>query len=193
MATVHPGKGRLPDGQIFHAAGPSAGGWMIVAVHESKESWERFPGRRPRAPDAARNRGRVPDTTPGNNLRRTQTRAVAARVPLRALALGSSQGASRHGERGVGRPADAMGGRRPGNGLHAYPSPVESHHVRPWCHHERLSPSARGRAERPDLREPAAGAARPPAPARAIALTRARRAGAPQYRPGTAAGTTRGM
>jgi hypothetical protein len=32
----------LPDGQIFHAAGPSPGGWTIVAVHESKESWQRF-------------------------------------------------------------------------------------------------------------------------------------------------------
>jgi hypothetical protein len=42
IAAVHPGEGRLPDGQIFHAAGPSPGGWTIVAVHESKESWERF-------------------------------------------------------------------------------------------------------------------------------------------------------
>ena len=37
-----PRPGRLPDGQIFHAAGPSAGGWTIMAVHESQESWERF-------------------------------------------------------------------------------------------------------------------------------------------------------
>ena len=29
-------------GQVFHAAGPSAGGWTIVAVHDSKQSWERF-------------------------------------------------------------------------------------------------------------------------------------------------------
>jgi hypothetical protein len=42
IAAVHPGKDRLPKGQIFHAAGASAGGWTIVAVHESKESWERF-------------------------------------------------------------------------------------------------------------------------------------------------------
>ncbi len=42
IAAVHPGAGVLPDGQIFHAAGPSAGGWTIVAVHDSKESWERF-------------------------------------------------------------------------------------------------------------------------------------------------------
>jgi hypothetical protein len=42
IAAVHPGPDKLPDGQIFHAAGPSAGGWTIVAVHESKESWEQF-------------------------------------------------------------------------------------------------------------------------------------------------------
>jgi hypothetical protein len=42
LAVVHPSDGSLPDGQIFHAAGPSEGGWTIVAVHESKESWESF-------------------------------------------------------------------------------------------------------------------------------------------------------
>jgi hypothetical protein len=42
IAAVHPGPSALPDGQIFHAAGPSAGGWTIMAVHESKQSWERF-------------------------------------------------------------------------------------------------------------------------------------------------------
>lgn len=42
IAAVHPADGGLPDGQIFHAAGPSAGGWTITAVHESQESWERF-------------------------------------------------------------------------------------------------------------------------------------------------------
>jgi hypothetical protein len=42
IAAVHPGPGRLPEGQIFHAAGPSNGGWTVIAVHESKESWERF-------------------------------------------------------------------------------------------------------------------------------------------------------
>jgi hypothetical protein len=42
LAAVHPGAGRLPDGQIFHAAGPSGDGWTIIAVHDSKESWERF-------------------------------------------------------------------------------------------------------------------------------------------------------
>jgi hypothetical protein len=42
LAAVHPSSGDLPDGQIFHAAGESPGGWTIMAVHESKESWERF-------------------------------------------------------------------------------------------------------------------------------------------------------
>ena len=42
IAAVHPGEGLLPEGQLFHAAGPSEGGWTIMAVHESKESWEAF-------------------------------------------------------------------------------------------------------------------------------------------------------
>ncbi|HSU75172.1 MAG TPA: hypothetical protein VLI66_09525 [Terrabacter sp.] len=42
IAAVHPSDGSLPAGQLFHAAGPSAGGWTIIAVHESKESWEKF-------------------------------------------------------------------------------------------------------------------------------------------------------
>jgi hypothetical protein len=42
IAAVHPSDGRLPDGQVFHAAGPSAGGWTIIRVYDSKESWERF-------------------------------------------------------------------------------------------------------------------------------------------------------
>ena len=42
IAAVHPADGSLPAGQIFHAAGPSADGWTIVALHDSKESWETF-------------------------------------------------------------------------------------------------------------------------------------------------------
>jgi hypothetical protein len=42
ITAVHPGEGRLPDGQIFHAAGPSAGGWTIVAVFDAQESYQRF-------------------------------------------------------------------------------------------------------------------------------------------------------
>ena len=42
IAAVHPSDGRLPEGQLFHAAGTSPGGWTIIAVHDSKQSWERF-------------------------------------------------------------------------------------------------------------------------------------------------------
>jgi len=42
LAAVHPSRDSLPEGQIFHAAGPSNGGWTIIAIHDSKESWERF-------------------------------------------------------------------------------------------------------------------------------------------------------
>ena len=42
LAAVHPSRDSLPKGQIFHAAGASAGGWTIVAIHDTKESWERF-------------------------------------------------------------------------------------------------------------------------------------------------------
>lgn len=40
-AVVHPPDG-LPEGQIHHFAGETPDGWMVVAVHDSKESWERF-------------------------------------------------------------------------------------------------------------------------------------------------------
>jgi hypothetical protein len=42
VAAVHPLGGGLPKGQVFHAAGPSEGGWTIVASHDSKENWEKF-------------------------------------------------------------------------------------------------------------------------------------------------------
>ncbi len=42
LAAVHSARNVLPKGQVFHAAGPSTGGWTIVAIHESKESWELF-------------------------------------------------------------------------------------------------------------------------------------------------------
>ena len=42
LAAVHPGPDQLPEGQIFHAAGPSEGGWTIMAVHDSQSSWEKF-------------------------------------------------------------------------------------------------------------------------------------------------------
>ena len=42
IAAVHPDDGSLPAGQVFHAAGPSEGGWTIIAVHDSQSSWEDF-------------------------------------------------------------------------------------------------------------------------------------------------------
>jgi len=42
LAAVHPSDGSLPAGQTYHVAGPTDGGWMIVAVFDSKENWERF-------------------------------------------------------------------------------------------------------------------------------------------------------
>ncbi len=42
LPAVHGGPDQLPEGQIFHAAGPVDGGWRVFAVHDSKESWERF-------------------------------------------------------------------------------------------------------------------------------------------------------
>jgi hypothetical protein len=40
-AVVHP-PGGLPEGQIYHAAGPTEGGILIAAVWESKERADRF-------------------------------------------------------------------------------------------------------------------------------------------------------
>jgi hypothetical protein len=42
IAAVHPSRKSLPKGQLTHAAGPSAGGWTILVVYDSKEGWERF-------------------------------------------------------------------------------------------------------------------------------------------------------
>ena len=42
IAAVHPADGSLPEGQLFHTAGPSQSGWTIIAIHDSQESWERF-------------------------------------------------------------------------------------------------------------------------------------------------------
>ena len=41
LGTVHPPDG-LPQGQIYHAAGPTEGGILIAAVWDSKESADRF-------------------------------------------------------------------------------------------------------------------------------------------------------
>ena len=42
VAAVHAADGSLPQGQMSHAAGASEGGWAIMAIHDSQESWERF-------------------------------------------------------------------------------------------------------------------------------------------------------
>ena len=41
LAVVHPPEG-LPEGQIHHFAGETPDGWIVIAIHDSKESWERF-------------------------------------------------------------------------------------------------------------------------------------------------------
>jgi len=43
LKVVHPDGGKaLPEGQMLHLAGQSQDGWLIMAVHDSQESWERF-------------------------------------------------------------------------------------------------------------------------------------------------------
>jgi hypothetical protein len=34
--------GTIPEGQILHVAGPVPGGFQVIAVQESKASWDRF-------------------------------------------------------------------------------------------------------------------------------------------------------
>jgi hypothetical protein len=41
LKAVHP-DGGLPAGQLFHFAGPTADGWIVVGIHDSKETWEAF-------------------------------------------------------------------------------------------------------------------------------------------------------
>ncbi len=41
VKAVHP-EGGLPAGQVYHAAGACDGGWLVVAVWDSKESCDRF-------------------------------------------------------------------------------------------------------------------------------------------------------
>jgi hypothetical protein len=44
LRAVHPDEGEsLPQGQVFHVAGATDdGGWVVVAIHDSKGSWETF-------------------------------------------------------------------------------------------------------------------------------------------------------
>jgi selenophosphate synthase len=41
VAAVHPPAG-LPDGQLYHAAGPTDGGFLIAVVWDAKENADRF-------------------------------------------------------------------------------------------------------------------------------------------------------
>ncbi len=41
LAAVHPPSG-LPAGQLYHAAGPTEGGYLVAAVWDSKESADSF-------------------------------------------------------------------------------------------------------------------------------------------------------
>lgn len=42
MIAINGELGVIPEGQIFHVAGPVPGGWQVTAVQESKESWDHF-------------------------------------------------------------------------------------------------------------------------------------------------------
>jgi hypothetical protein len=43
VAAVHPDMGNsLPAGQILHVAGKTDDGWIVIAVHDTQESWESF-------------------------------------------------------------------------------------------------------------------------------------------------------
>ena len=43
VKVVHPDGGKgLPPGQTFHAAGPTDDGFIVVALWDSKASWEKF-------------------------------------------------------------------------------------------------------------------------------------------------------
>jgi hypothetical protein len=41
LGAAHP-NGGLPAGQIYHVSGPTEGGWLVVAVWDSKEAYDRF-------------------------------------------------------------------------------------------------------------------------------------------------------
>lgn len=41
VGVAHPG-GKLPAGQSYHAAGPTEGGYLVVAVWDSKSDYDNF-------------------------------------------------------------------------------------------------------------------------------------------------------
>ncbi|MCJ7437454.1 MAG: hypothetical protein MUP97_06800 [Acidimicrobiia bacterium] len=43
IKAVHPDGGKgLPAGQTYHAAGPTDHGFLVVAIWDSKDTWEKF-------------------------------------------------------------------------------------------------------------------------------------------------------
>ena len=42
IAAVHPSDGSLPEGQLFHAAGPSSDGWTVIVVYDTRQGYEQF-------------------------------------------------------------------------------------------------------------------------------------------------------
>ena len=43
IKAVHPDEGKsLPPGQIYHAAGPTDDGFLVIAIYDSKDEWEKF-------------------------------------------------------------------------------------------------------------------------------------------------------
>lgn len=42
VSVAHPASGKLPAGQTYHAAGPTEGGWLVVATWDSKASYDAF-------------------------------------------------------------------------------------------------------------------------------------------------------
>jgi hypothetical protein len=43
VSAVHPDGGKgLPAGQLYHAAGPTDDGWIVIAIWDSQQSYEAF-------------------------------------------------------------------------------------------------------------------------------------------------------
>ena len=42
MRAMNGDLGRIPDGQLAHVAGPVPGGFQVIAIQDSRESWDRF-------------------------------------------------------------------------------------------------------------------------------------------------------
>ena len=78
LAAVHPSKSGLPAGQIFHAAGPSAGGWTIMAVHDFQGELGAVSGPDPHAENEARYRRGIGWAATGDRIRGSQPAKIAS-------------------------------------------------------------------------------------------------------------------